>query len=254
MAGYAYYAFKAPGPRSTKNLYGYHAASAYISPFFPPVQSQLLTDLATPNRRRGWTRQVCALMRWEAGVLVFFQSSFLGVWEWRGQQRILVERGDPEWHGPEKRGIRGAELCEPRAGGGGVGAAARPGGGRVGSSRTVPGEMRCGAYISRFWVHTCSGLPGRPGGASAQRSRSGWESNVIAARAEVDSAWLMWQPEAAIRRRRLEVLQAMTQSGNSNVIFVPVQSDVIGQLGWAGSGGRARSDGGEGRHSTPTYP
>jgi hypothetical protein len=51
------------------------------------------------------------------------------------------------------------------------------------------------------------------------------------------------------------IVQAMTQSGNSKVIFVPVQlqSDVIGQL-VEGSAGRARSDGGEGRRCTPTYP
>ncbi|KAJ7660597.1 hypothetical protein B0H17DRAFT_1094993 [Mycena rosella] len=95
--------------------------------------------------------------------------------------------------------------------------------------------------------------------SAAQQKRLG-ESKVIAARAEVDSARLMRQAAdilaspAAMQIRQLEALQAMAKSGNSKVIFVPMQlqSDVVGQLAsgsgparagsnWGGSGG----DGGE---------
>ncbi|KAJ7690379.1 hypothetical protein B0H17DRAFT_1065078 [Mycena rosella] len=96
--------------------------------------------------------------------------------------------------------------------------------------------------------------------SAAQQKRLG-ESKIIAARAEVDSARLMRQAAdilaspAAMQIRQLEALQAMAKSGNSKVIFVPMQlqSDVVGQLAsgsgsgggggsnWGGSGG----DGGE---------
>ncbi|KAJ7098552.1 hypothetical protein B0H15DRAFT_920346 [Mycena belliarum] len=79
--------------------------------------------------------------------------------------------------------------------------------------------------------------------SAAQQKRLG-ESKVIAARAEVDSARLMRQAAdilaspAAMQIRQLEALQAMAKSGNSKVIFVPMQlqSDVVGQLA-SGSGG-----------------
>ncbi|KAJ7821461.1 hypothetical protein B0H14DRAFT_3875919 [Mycena olivaceomarginata] len=205
MAGYAYYVFKAS---QHQNLYGYHAASVYISPFFPPVQSQLLTNLATPQPQvvqaprtpsphsppssgptssRGWTQST----RGRPACLSFFQSSFLGVWEWRGQQqqRILIERGNPEWYGHEQRGIRSAELCEPRAGGGALaqwgsvlraytllcdlavlvpGSAGKRGSGVVESGA---GRDALWAHILRFWAHTCSSLPGRAGGALRERER-----------------------------------------------------------------------------------
>jgi len=88
--------------------------------------------------------------------------------------------------------------------------------------------------------------------SAAQQKRLG-ESKVIAARAEVDSARLMRQAAdilaspAAMQIRQLEALQHMAKSGNSKVIFVPMQlqSDVVSQL--AGNqptfGGSA--DGGE---------
>jgi len=74
--------------------------------------------------------------------------------------------------------------------------------------------------------------------SAAQQKRIG-ESKVIAARAEVDSARLMRQAAdilaspAAMQIRQLEALQQMAKSGNSKVIFVPMQlaSDVVGQLG-----------------------
>ncbi|KAF7300904.1 PHB domain-containing protein [Mycena kentingensis (nom. inval.)] len=79
--------------------------------------------------------------------------------------------------------------------------------------------------------------------SAAQQKRLG-ESKVIAARAEVDSARLMRQAAdilaspAAMQIRQLEALQTMAKSGNSKVIFVPMQlqSDVISQLG-SGAGG-----------------
>ncbi|KAK7062389.1 PHB domain-containing protein [Favolaschia claudopus] len=79
--------------------------------------------------------------------------------------------------------------------------------------------------------------------SAAQQKRLG-ESKVIAARAEVDSARLMRQAAdilaspAAMQIRQLEALQTMAKSGNSKVIFVPMQlqSDVVSQLG-SGSGG-----------------
>ncbi|KAJ7715020.1 hypothetical protein DFH07DRAFT_368968 [Mycena maculata] len=94
--------------------------------------------------------------------------------------------------------------------------------------------------------------------SAAQQKRLG-ESKVIAARAEVDSARLMRQAAdilaspAAMQIRQLEALQAMAKSGNSKVIFVPMQlqSDVVGQLA-SGSGGGGSTfgasvqDGGEG--------
>ncbi|KAJ6530865.1 hypothetical protein DFH09DRAFT_1326760 [Mycena vulgaris] len=74
--------------------------------------------------------------------------------------------------------------------------------------------------------------------SAAQAKRLG-ESKVIAARAEVDSARLMRQAAdilaspAAMQIRQLEALQHMAKSGNSKVIFVPMQlqSDVMGKLG-----------------------
>ncbi|KAJ7630143.1 hypothetical protein B0H17DRAFT_1109263 [Mycena rosella] len=94
---------------------------------------------------------------------------------------------------------------------------------------------------------------------ATQQKRLG-ESKVIVARAEVDSARLMRQAgdimasPVAMQIRQSEALQAMAKSGNSKVIFVPMQlqSDVVGQLAsgsgsgaggsnWGGSGG----DGGE---------
>ncbi|KAG2013048.1 stomatin family protein [Coprinopsis cinerea AmutBmut pab1-1] len=73
--------------------------------------------------------------------------------------------------------------------------------------------------------------------SAAQQKRIG-ESKVIAARAEVDSARLMRQAAdilaspAAMQIRQLEALQQMAKSGNSKVIFVPMQlqSDVVSQL------------------------
>ncbi|KAJ7571945.1 hypothetical protein C8J56DRAFT_995023 [Mycena floridula] len=73
--------------------------------------------------------------------------------------------------------------------------------------------------------------------SAAQQKRIG-ESKVIAARAEVDSARLMRQAAdilaspAAMQIRQLEALQQMAKSGNSKVIFVPMQlqSDVISQM------------------------
>jgi len=80
--------------------------------------------------------------------------------------------------------------------------------------------------------------------SAAQQKRLG-ESKVIAARAEVDSARLMRQAAdilaspAAMQIRQLEALQTMAKSGNSKVIFVPMQlqSDVISQLGSTSGGG-----------------
>jgi len=93
--------------------------------------------------------------------------------------------------------------------------------------------------------------------SAAQQKRLG-ESKVIAARAEVDSARLMRQAAdilaspAAMQIRQLEALQAMAKSGNSKVIFVPMQlqSDVVGQLA-SGSGGSnfgasVQNEGGDG--------
>lgn len=73
--------------------------------------------------------------------------------------------------------------------------------------------------------------------SAAQQKRIG-ESKVIAARAEVDSARLMRQAAdilaspAAMQIRQLEALQQMAKSGNTKVVFVPMQlqSDVVGQL------------------------
>lgn len=91
--------------------------------------------------------------------------------------------------------------------------------------------------------------------SAAQQKRLG-EAKVIAARAEVDSARLMRQAAdilaspAAMQIRQLEALQTMAKSGNSKVIFVPMQlqSDVVSQL--AGSAGaQASLDAGEGSSS-----
>ncbi|KAJ7830739.1 hypothetical protein B0H14DRAFT_3464599 [Mycena olivaceomarginata] len=90
--------------------------------------------------------------------------------------------------------------------------------------------------------------------SAAQQKRLG-ESKVIAARAEVDSAKLMRQAAdilaspAAMQIRQLEALQAMAKSGQSKVIFVPMQlqSDIAGQL--AGGGTVGPSDHGEGSSS-----
>lgn len=79
--------------------------------------------------------------------------------------------------------------------------------------------------------------------SAAQQKRLG-ESKVIAARAEVDSARLMRQAAdilaspAAMQIRQLEALQQMAKSGNSKVIFVPMQlqSDVVGQLAQQSAG------------------
>ncbi|KAF5371186.1 hypothetical protein D9758_004217 [Tetrapyrgos nigripes] len=73
--------------------------------------------------------------------------------------------------------------------------------------------------------------------SAAQQKRIG-ESKVIAARAEVDAARLMRQAAdilaspAAMQIRQLEALQQMAKSGNSKVIFVPMQlqSDVASKL------------------------
>jgi len=93
--------------------------------------------------------------------------------------------------------------------------------------------------------------------SAAQQKRLG-ESKVIAARAEVDSAKLMRQAAdilaspAAMQIRQLEALQAMAKSGQSKVIFVPMQlqSDIASQL--SGGGGHTTagpSDNGEGPSS-----
>ncbi|KAJ7333436.1 hypothetical protein DFH08DRAFT_881213 [Mycena albidolilacea] len=89
--------------------------------------------------------------------------------------------------------------------------------------------------------------------SAAQQKRLG-ESKVIAARAEVDSAKLMRQAAdilaspAAMQIRQLEALQAMAKSGQSKVIFVPMQlqSDIAGQLA---GGTVGPSDHGEGSSS-----
>lgn len=73
--------------------------------------------------------------------------------------------------------------------------------------------------------------------SAAQQKRIG-EAKVIAARAEVDSARLMRQAAdilaspAAMQIRQLEALQSMAKSGNTKVVFVPMQlqSDVVGQM------------------------
>ncbi|KAJ7858609.1 hypothetical protein B0H14DRAFT_3633121 [Mycena olivaceomarginata] len=92
--------------------------------------------------------------------------------------------------------------------------------------------------------------------SAAHQKRRG-ENKVIAARAEVNSARLMRQtadilasPPAAMQIRQLEALQAMAKSGNSKVIFVPMQlqSDVVGQLAsgsnnYEGSSSGAGTDG-----------
>ncbi|KAK0190412.1 stomatin family protein [Armillaria mellea] len=86
--------------------------------------------------------------------------------------------------------------------------------------------------------------------SAAQQKRIG-ESKVIAARAEVDSARLMRQAAdilaspAAMQIRQLEALQQMAKSGNSKVIFVPMQlqSDVVSQMaGTSASGATVTSD------------
>nr|GAT52644.1 predicted protein [Mycena chlorophos] len=85
--------------------------------------------------------------------------------------------------------------------------------------------------------------------SAAQQKRLG-ESKVIAARAEVDSARLMRQAAdilaspAAMQIRQLEALQTMAKSGNSKVVFVPMQlqSDVISQLGASGSQAGSQSE------------
>ncbi|KAJ7471652.1 hypothetical protein B0H11DRAFT_2173679 [Mycena galericulata] len=93
--------------------------------------------------------------------------------------------------------------------------------------------------------------------SAAQQKRLG-ESKVIAARAEVDSAKLMRQAAdilaspAAMQIRQLEALQAMAKSGQSKVIFVPMQlqSDIVGQLSnAANTNTTARIDSGEGSSS-----
>ncbi|KAF7378216.1 PHB domain-containing protein [Mycena sanguinolenta] len=93
--------------------------------------------------------------------------------------------------------------------------------------------------------------------SAAQQKRLG-ESKVIAARAEVDSAKLMRQAAdilaspAAMQIRQLEALQAMAKSGQSKVIFVPMQlqSDIVSQLsGGGGSAIAGPSDNGEGPSS-----
>lgn len=83
--------------------------------------------------------------------------------------------------------------------------------------------------------------------SAAQQKRIG-ESKVIAARAEVDAARLMRQAAdilaspAAMQIRQLEALQQMAKSGNTKVVFVPMQlqSDVVGQLA---SGSNAQASG-----------
>ncbi|KAJ8586665.1 hypothetical protein M405DRAFT_795305 [Rhizopogon salebrosus TDB-379] len=83
--------------------------------------------------------------------------------------------------------------------------------------------------------------------SAAQQKRIG-ESKVIAARAEVDAARLMRQAAdilaspAAMQIRQLEALQQMAKSGNTKVVFVPMQlqSDVVGQLA---SGNNAQASG-----------
>ncbi|KAJ7042353.1 hypothetical protein C8F04DRAFT_98921 [Mycena alexandri] len=95
--------------------------------------------------------------------------------------------------------------------------------------------------------------------SAAQQKRLG-ESKVIAARAEVDSAKLMRQAAdilaspAAMQIRQLEALQAMAKSGQSKVIFVPMQlqSDIVGQLNRGGGNANqtaAQIDAGEGSSS-----
>lgn len=90
--------------------------------------------------------------------------------------------------------------------------------------------------------------------SAAQQKRIG-ESKVIAARAEVDSAKLMRQAAdilaspAAMQIRQLEALQQMAKSGNSKVIFVPMQlqTDVYGSVGGGASGSNVvRDESGEG--------
>jgi len=76
--------------------------------------------------------------------------------------------------------------------------------------------------------------------SAAQQKRIG-ESKVIAARAEVDAARLMRQAAdilaspAAMQIRQLEALQQMAKSGNSKVIFVPMQ--LQSDLGGASASG-----------------
>jgi regulator of protease activity HflC (stomatin/prohibitin superfamily) len=95
--------------------------------------------------------------------------------------------------------------------------------------------------------------------SAAQQKRIG-ESKVIAARAEVDSARLMRQAAdilaspAAMQIRQLEALQQMAKSGNSKVIFVPMQlqSDVVSQLAsgsGTSSGAMITNEGGDGMTS-----
>ncbi|KAJ7150536.1 hypothetical protein C8R43DRAFT_495995 [Mycena crocata] len=92
--------------------------------------------------------------------------------------------------------------------------------------------------------------------SAAQQKRLG-ESKVIAARAEVDSAKLMRQAAdilaspAAMQIRQLEALQAMAKSGQSKVIFVPMQlqSDIVGQLNAGGESNSGRINHGEGSSS-----
>ncbi|KAG1752511.1 uncharacterized protein EDB91DRAFT_1044295 [Suillus paluster] len=90
--------------------------------------------------------------------------------------------------------------------------------------------------------------------SAAQQKRIG-ESKVIAARAEVDAARLMRQAAdilaspAAMQIRQLEALQQMAKSGNTKVVFVPMQlqSDVVGKLSNAEASGSGSGfgDGGE---------
>ncbi|KAJ6522864.1 hypothetical protein B0H19DRAFT_1202274 [Mycena capillaripes] len=94
--------------------------------------------------------------------------------------------------------------------------------------------------------------------SAAQQKRLG-ESKVIAARAEVDSAKLMRQAAdilaspAAMQIRQLEALQAMAKSGQSKVIFVPMQlqSDIVGKLNATGGNSTygGPTDNGEGSSS-----
>ena len=98
--------------------------------------------------------------------------------------------------------------------------------------------------------------------SAAQQKRIG-ESNVIAARAEVDAARLMRQAAdilaspAAMQIRQLEALQAMAKSASSKVVFVPMQlqNDVINQVAGpsgsgSGSGNAVIEESGEGVSST----
>ncbi|KAF6748933.1 stomatin family protein [Ephemerocybe angulata] len=80
--------------------------------------------------------------------------------------------------------------------------------------------------------------------SAAQQKRIG-ESKVIAARAE--AADILASP-AAMQIRQLEALQQMAKSGNSKVIFVPMQlqSDVVGQMASHSVQGESSAAGGSG--------